>query len=243
VNPEHGWPTEVTWLFLSIGDAAPPREPAGWQNIIAAADSNNHSIPTIEEINIACGQLLGAGLIAMSREGVRLTESGSRLFAKVNARRVGHITRFVDLASEWREKAPIDAQPEPFEIQPEELGDAIERYNEWFDSAVQSMRDREKRLLDVLAELQKMHVRATGAEHAHLAALLDPKTRHHPRTLNYLVASAPGTLQDAYFSPENGNRVARDEVVEFNAAYRDLLDEAVDLGRKLMWPAATGRAL
>ena len=83
-----------------------------------------------------------------------------------------------------------------------------------------------------------MYIAATGSSHPHLDDLIDPKARHHPKTLNYLVASAPGTLQDRYFAPANGDRITDAEKDEFNARYRQRLEEAATLAKKLMWPAA-----
>lgn len=99
----------------------------------------------------------------------------------------------------------------------------------------------ERRFDDVLLALRDMFVRAQGFSPNMLEDLIDPTVRREPRTLNYLVASASGTLQDRYFTPANRDKITENEEDEFNARYRALLDEAVELAWRLSLPAARDR--
>jgi len=99
----------------------------------------------------------------------------------------------------------------------------------------------ERRFDEVLLALRDMFMRAQGSSPIMLEDLIDPTVRREPRTLNYLVASASGTLQDRYFTPANGDKITGNEKDEFNARYRALLDEAVELAWRLSLPAARDR--
>ena len=96
-----GWTGAEAWIFLSIGDAA-RTAPATLDKVIGMADSNNHSIPNVDEFENAVSQLLGAGYVTAAGGLYGLTKSGRGLYDKINSRKRGHITRFVETAELWR---------------------------------------------------------------------------------------------------------------------------------------------
>jgi hypothetical protein len=99
----------------------------------------------------------------------------------------------------------------------------------------------EQRFEEVVLAMRELFTRARGFSPRMLEDLIDPKLRRDPRTLNYLVASATGTLQDSYFTPANHDKITENEKDEFNRKYRALLDEAVELAFRLSLPAARDR--
>lgn len=136
-----GWSGAEAWIFLSIGDAARPA-PATLDKVIGMADSNNHSIPNVAEFEEAVSQLLGAGYVTATAGQYGLTESGRRLYDKINARKRGHIIRFVETAELWRKKAPSGAAPTPWTIGPEEFHQALEEYRRWFADTYEKLKER-----------------------------------------------------------------------------------------------------
>jgi hypothetical protein len=66
--------------------------------------------------------------------------------------------------------------------------------------------DAERRFVEAVETLRGMYVEARGESHPWLDGLLSSATRRSPMTLNWLVATASGTLLDAYFCSENGDR-------------------------------------
>src|SRR6185312_13911186 len=98
--------------------------------------------------------------------------------------------------------------------------------------------DVEERLVSVLEELQSIFIAALGTTHEHLEALIDPVSRKSSRTLNYLVATASGTLLDQIFSPPYQDRVGTESFDQLNGRYQRLLAEALDLASELGLPAA-----
>ena len=104
-----------------------------------------------------------------------------------------------------------------------------------------SLTKKERRFEKVLVLLREMYVRAAGCAPPMLDELIEPKLRRDSRTLNYPVATAPGTLQDRIFTPSNGDKITRLEEEAFNRGYRTLLDEAVELAWHLGLPATRDR--
>jgi hypothetical protein len=98
--------------------------------------------------------------------------------------------------------------------------------------------DIEVRLVHVLGQLQAMHIVATGASHPSLDKLTDPEGRRDPATLNWLVATASGTLPDRWFCAENGDREPDEGFPSFNSRWTELLTEAAALAADLRLPAA-----
>src|SRR5437016_3797316 len=105
-----GWTGAEAWILLSIGDARAGAE-ASLENVIAAADSNNHAIPRPDEFSQAVGQLLGAGLVRVTNDRYSLTASGKKLYKQINSTRRGHIERFIDTAKVWRTRRRALRQP------------------------------------------------------------------------------------------------------------------------------------
>jgi hypothetical protein len=95
----------------------------------------------------------------------------------------------------------------------------------------------EEDLERALGGMRRIWVAASGGSHGHLDALLDPAQRRDPATTNYLASGASGTLQDRYFTPLNGDRVAEADVTRINAEYRSLLDAATASASRLSLPA------
>jgi len=135
-----GWSGEEAWIFLSIGDAGP--EPATLDKVISRADSMNHAIPTVEEFEGAIGQLLGAGLVAVSENKYELTRSGRSLYKDINAIQRGHIDRFIETAKQWRRNAPTKADPVPWIVDPEGFRQAVEQYGRWFWATYEKLQGR-----------------------------------------------------------------------------------------------------
>jgi hypothetical protein len=127
-----GWTGAEAWIFLSIGDAGGAGETT-LDKVIGAADSNNHAIPTVEEFNRAIGQLIGAGLVEASPNRYSLTDSGKALFTKINSKRQGHITRFLDTAKAWKTQPPSTAAAVAWAIDAEQFHQSWEQYHKWFE--------------------------------------------------------------------------------------------------------------
>jgi hypothetical protein len=134
-----GWTGAEAWIFLSIGDAA-SRAPATLDKVIGMADSNNHAIPNLNEFEEAVSQLLGAGYVTATAGRYGLTESGRRLYDKINSRKLGHITRFVETAELWRKKAPAGGSPVPWTVGSEEFRLASEAYRQWFAATYEKLK-------------------------------------------------------------------------------------------------------
>ena len=83
-----------------------------------------------------------------------------------------------------------------------------------------------------------MWVEATGLEHPTINTLLDPMQRSSDRTLNYLTATASGTLRDRIFCAANHDREPEEGFDRLNDRYQALLHEAIDLATALQLPAA-----
>jgi hypothetical protein len=98
--------------------------------------------------------------------------------------------------------------------------------------------DSEDGLVDVLNQLNAMWVEETGLTHPMIDSLLDPVQRRSARTLNYLTATASGTLRDRIFCELNHDPTPAEGFTRFNERYQGLLHEAVDLAVALDLPAA-----
>ncbi|MFI5387165.1 MAG: hypothetical protein ACHQ50_13725 [Fimbriimonadales bacterium] len=136
-----GWNGAEAWIFMSIGDAA-RSTPATLDKVIGMADSNNHSIPNIDEFELAVSQLLGAGYVTAAAGLYGLTESGRRMYEKINSTKRGHITRFVETAEQWRRKAPSGASPVTWTVSPDEFHQALEEYHRWFSATYEKLKKR-----------------------------------------------------------------------------------------------------
>jgi len=73
-----GWQGAEAWIFLSIGDSAEPGDLAELDLVISRTDSNNHSVPTVEEFEQAMSQLLGASLVTIEDTRFGLTNIAAR---------------------------------------------------------------------------------------------------------------------------------------------------------------------
>src|SRR4051794_16254222 len=98
--------------------------------------------------------------------------------------------------------------------------------------------EREERLVEMLGALNEMWVEASGSAHPMIGCLLDPAQRRSEGTVNYLTATASGTLRDRIFSDTNHDAEPREGFANFNERYQALLHEAVDLATALGLPAA-----
>jgi len=103
------------------------------------------------------------------------------------------------------------------------------------DSGVEEI---ETRLVEVLGQLRAMQVLASGTSHPALDGLTTPAGRRAPATLNWLVATASGTLRDRWFCSENGDREPDEGYASFNVRWGTLLTEAAELAAELRLPAA-----
>lgn len=99
----------------------------------------------------------------------------------------------------------------------------------------------ESRLVAELEATRALFIEATGGSHPHLDSLLDPVQRDGPATLNFLAASASGTLWDHEFSSEAGHREPVDGFQECNRRYRAHLARAWALASELGLPSARDR--
>jgi len=131
-----GWTGAEAWIFLSIGDARAGAE-ASLENVIAAADSNNHAIPRPDEFSQAVGQLLGAGLVRVTNDRYSLTASGKKLYKQINSTRRGHIERFIDTAKVWRTAAPSAEAAIPWEVDRERFDQSWRMYHGWAQRWIQ----------------------------------------------------------------------------------------------------------
>jgi hypothetical protein len=138
------WNGAEAWIFLSIGDAG-GTEQTTLDKVIGAADSNNHSIPNVDEFSLAVGQLVGAGLVVAAPNRYALTDSGRHLFEEINSMRRGHITRFVETAKAWELRAPSDADPVQWQVDADLFKHAYETYHEWFQATYKRLRDSDER--------------------------------------------------------------------------------------------------
>jgi len=146
VSPQ-GWDGAEAWIFLSIGDAAGQagrNGRASLAEVIGTADANNHAIPNLDEFNSSVGHLVGAGLITATPDVYSLTHSGRALYRQINSGKRGHIVRFVETATAWRERAPSQARRVSWAIDEGQLGAAVEEYRRWFGDAMRRLDDREK---------------------------------------------------------------------------------------------------
>jgi len=132
-SEQPGWTGAEAWIFLSIGDAAGGRE-ATLDKVIAAADSNNHAIPNVDEFSSAIGRLVGAGLVLASPDRFSLTGAGEELFREINSVRRGHITRFIETADVWKTQPPSASAPVAWEVDPQHFHHALQLYHEWFEA-------------------------------------------------------------------------------------------------------------
>lgn len=125
------WVGAEAWIFLSIGDAGGGGD-ATLDRVIAAADSNNHAIPTPDEFSGAVGQLLGSGLVHVNAGRYSLTDSGKTLSKRINSVHRGHIQRFIETADVWKTSPPSDAEPVLWEVDRERFHQSCEEYHRWF---------------------------------------------------------------------------------------------------------------
>jgi hypothetical protein len=138
-----GWSGAEAWIFVSIGDAA--REgPATLDKVIGAADANNHAIPNVAEFEQAVGQLLGAGLITTTPYGYSLTADGRDLFGTINSSKRDRFARWIETAKTWQARAPSEAAPVSWTVDPGTFKEAFRRYNRWFSKTDRSLEKRRK---------------------------------------------------------------------------------------------------
>src|SRR5947209_18978364 len=100
----------------------------------------------------------------------------------------------------------------------------------------------EARFVDLLKGIRSILLEMNGTSHPMLEDLLNPETRTSPKTFNYLVATASGTLQDRWFSAEDAKGLSSQEVDEINDRYHSLLNEALRSARELGLPSGGAHA-
>ena len=142
-SEQRSWTGAEAWIFLSIGDAG-GTDGAPLDKVIAAADSNNHAIPNVDEFSSAVGQLVGAGLVLASPDRYSLTDAGGGLFKKINSVPRGHIKRVLDTAEAWKTQPPSAAATVPWEVDPEQFNRSLELYHKWFEAWFERYKKRNR---------------------------------------------------------------------------------------------------
>lgn len=95
----------AAWIFVSIGDGA--ADCGDWvalRVMIQMADSINHAIPRLDELETAVSDLIAAGLVESDGSRTRLTPDGCKAFNAARHRHVGHIQRFLELGHAWEDR-------------------------------------------------------------------------------------------------------------------------------------------
>jgi hypothetical protein len=125
------------WIFLSVGDAGGDTDWVALDEVIGAADSNNHAIPTIEELAQSVSNLIAAGLVEARAVQLRLTQAGLEAFREANHTRHGHIRRFLDLEKAWRARDFPTSAPKSWSVDPDLYDQAFAayhaRFKRWFE--------------------------------------------------------------------------------------------------------------
>jgi len=130
------------WIFLSIGDSGGCEKWVPLDELIRAADSNNHAIPTIAELEQSVSNLTGAGLVEADGVLTRLTASGCHAHRAANQKRVGHIQRMFDLSHEWKARGYPPTAPKSWWLDEATYRGALASYHAWFQDAYARLRAR-----------------------------------------------------------------------------------------------------
>jgi hypothetical protein len=123
------------WIFLSIGDSGGCAQWVPLDALIRAADSNNHAIPTIAELEDSVSKLAAAGLVETDGPQTRLTPLGCEAHRAADRAGVGHIQRMFDLSEDWKAQGYPPAAPKSWWLEPATYRDACSSYHAWFQDA------------------------------------------------------------------------------------------------------------
>jgi hypothetical protein len=121
------------WIFLSIGDAGGRAKWIALDKLIAAADSNNHAIPTVGELEQSVSNLVAAGLVETRGLETRLTHRGVSAFREAQKLRVGHIERMLRVDEAWRARGYPPGAPKSWSVHPDSYARAYAEYCAWFE--------------------------------------------------------------------------------------------------------------
>jgi len=127
--------TDDAWVFLSVGDGAGH----GWaslSDLIGMADSNNHSIPSREDLSGGVSRLVAAGLVETDGNRTRLTDAGKRAFKQANRHGRGHIERVFILGKSWEERSFPPEAGTSWSISKEDYDAAYGDYHSWAQAAI-----------------------------------------------------------------------------------------------------------
>lgn len=116
------------WIFLSIGDAGGGEKWVRLPELIAAADMNNHAIPTAAELTQAVSNLVAAGLADTYATDTRLTSAGREEYERTRSRSGGHVGGMFALDTAWRSRRFPDSSSTSWEVTEAEVHDAYEAY-------------------------------------------------------------------------------------------------------------------
>lgn len=123
------------WIFLSIGDEGGCDKWVPLSHLIRAADSNNHALPTIGELEHSISKLLAAGLVEAEGTRTRLTPLGCTEFHVANRGEVGHIQRMLELGELWQARNYPPPAVQTWRLDPQVYRAAVSDYHEWFQGA------------------------------------------------------------------------------------------------------------
>jgi hypothetical protein len=127
---------DAAWFFLSIGDAGGRDGWASLRDVIGSADSNNHSIPTANELSQGVSRLVAAGLVQTDGSRTQLTEGGREAFDTANRHGRGHIDRMLILSKAWEEAGFPPASPTTWSVSEAEFAAAYAEYHAWAQEAI-----------------------------------------------------------------------------------------------------------
>ena len=131
--------SDDAWIFVSIGDAKGLNGWAPLRDVIGAADSRNHAIPSIAELEGAVSRLVAAGLVESRGTETRLTAAGAKAFKDAERPRAGHIERMFRLGQEWdRADFPPDA-PISWSLTESDWEAAYGEYHSWAQRVIARM--------------------------------------------------------------------------------------------------------
>lgn len=123
-------------MFLSIGDAGGARGWASLRDVVGSADSNNHLIPSIEELSRGVSRLIAVGLVEAKGTHTRLTKAGCHAFEEANKHGRGHIDRMLILAEAWERKQFPPESPRTWSIAETDFRAAYGEYHSWAQKAI-----------------------------------------------------------------------------------------------------------
>jgi hypothetical protein len=132
INSSHMTEAQThAWMFLSVS-----AHPAPLQDVIAAADSINHAIPTDRELQVSFGWLKAQGLVRREGKKYSLTEAGVALRQACSTKYM--MATWDAVAARFAETAGLSAPAD--DVSPAEIGAAIKGYRKWFWATLKKLR-------------------------------------------------------------------------------------------------------